>query len=77
MDKLLEKITEAVIDTDEGDAAELAQEALDAGINVFTIVDALTAGMDELGRQFENLECFFDAKAEETEFENWFVCRNA
>ena len=58
MDKLLEKITEAVIDTDEGDAAELAQEALDAGINVFTIVDALTAGMDELGRQFENLECF-------------------
>lgn len=58
MDKLLEKITAAVIDTDEGDAAELAQEALDAGINVFTIVDALTAGIDELGRQFENLECF-------------------
>ena len=58
MDKLLEKITASVIDTDEGDAAELAQEALDAGINVFTIVDALTAGIDELGRQFENLECF-------------------
>lgn len=58
MDELLKKITAAVIDTDEGDAAELAQEALDAGINVFTIVDALTAGIDELGRQFENLECF-------------------
>lgn len=58
MDKLLEKITASVIDTDEGDAAELAQEALDAGINVFTIVDALTEGIDELGRQFENLECF-------------------
>ena len=31
MDKLLEKITASVIDTDEGDAAELAQEAVDAG----------------------------------------------
>lgn len=58
MNELLEKITASIIDTDEGDAAELAQEALDQGINVFTIVDALTAGIDELGRQFENLECF-------------------
>ncbi len=56
--EILQKITESVIDTDEGDAAELAQEALDLGVNVFTIVDALTAGINELGRQFENLECF-------------------
>lgn len=58
MNELLEKITASIIDTDEGDSAELAQEALDQGIDVFTIVDALTAGIDELGRQFENLECF-------------------
>lgn len=58
MNELLEKITASVIDTDEGDSAELAQQALDEGINVFTIVDALTAGIEELGRQFENLECF-------------------
>ena len=36
--EILQKITESVIDTDEGDAAELAQEALDLGVNVFTIV---------------------------------------
>ncbi len=58
MSELLEEITNSVIDTDEGDAAELAQQALDEGIDVFEIVDALTAGIDELGRQFENLECF-------------------
>ena len=58
MNDILEQITASVIDTDEGDAAELAQQALDQGINVFKIVDALTAGIDELGRQFENLECF-------------------
>ena len=58
MNELLEKITASVIDTDEGDSAELAQEALDQGIDVFAIVDALTAGINELGRQFENLECF-------------------
>lgn len=58
MNELLEKITASIIDTDEGDSAELAQEALDQGIDVFTIVDALTAGINELGRQFENLECF-------------------
>ena len=44
MNELLEKITASVIDTDEGDSAELAQEALDQGIDVFAIVDALTAG---------------------------------
>ena len=58
MNELLEKITASVIDTDEGDSAELAQEALYQGIDVFAIVDALTAGINELGRQFENLECF-------------------
>lgn len=58
MNELLEKITASVIDTDEGDSAELALEALDQGIDVFAIVDALTAGINELGRQFENLECF-------------------
>ena len=57
-ERIVGKITASVIDTDEGDSAELAQEALDQGIDVFAIVDALTAGINELGRQFENLECF-------------------
>ncbi|MEA4970665.1 MAG: cobalamin-dependent protein [Candidatus Pelethousia sp.] len=58
MNELLKKLTDSVIDTDEGNAAELAQEALAQGVDVFAIVDALTAGINELGRQFENLECF-------------------
>ncbi len=57
-EELLKKITESVIDTDEGDAAALAGEALAQGVNALVIVDALTEGINELGRQFENLECF-------------------
>lgn len=56
--ELLKKITESVIDTDEGDSAALAREALSQGIDPLDIVDALTEGINELGRRFDELECF-------------------
>lgn len=58
MNELLERISNSIIDTEADDAAELAQQAIDEGIDVFVIIDALKAGIDELSRQFDELECF-------------------
>lgn len=57
-EELMKNITESVIETDEWDSASLAKEALALGINPLDIVDALTEGINELGRRFDELECF-------------------
>jgi trimethylamine corrinoid protein len=39
-------------------AAELSRRALGAGVSPLDIVDALSAGITELGKRFEDMSCF-------------------
>ena len=55
---ILERITGAVIELESDDIKDLVQEALDAGTSPSEILKAATAGMDEVGRLYENKEYY-------------------
>lgn len=58
MSEILEKLTEAIKAGKRKDARAATQEALDAQTDPQTILDALTAGMDDVGRRFKANEIF-------------------
>ena len=53
-----EKITELVIELEVDDIAKAISEALDEEKDPFEILDALTKGMDEVGRRYEEKEYY-------------------
>jgi len=56
---ILSKLTQAVIDGEPEDAAELAQQALDEGLDPLTCInDGLTPGIDRVGELFAEGEYF-------------------
>jgi corrinoid protein of di/trimethylamine methyltransferase len=56
---ILSKLTQAVIDGEPEDAAELAQQALDQGLDPLTCInDGLTPGIDRVGELFAEGEYF-------------------
>ncbi|MFO8166093.1 MAG: corrinoid protein [Desulfatiglandales bacterium] len=58
-EELLEKMHTAVVEYEEDEARELAQEFLDAGYDPLEgIMDGLAKGMEEVGKLFENNEYF-------------------
>jgi corrinoid protein of di/trimethylamine methyltransferase len=58
-DDLLSRITESVVQGEEGNAVELARRALEAGFEPMAIVEnGLTPGMNIIGAQFSSGECF-------------------
>jgi corrinoid protein of di/trimethylamine methyltransferase len=58
-EELLEKMQEAVVEYEEDDSKELAQQYLDAGHDPMEgIMDGLAKGMEEVGQLFENHEYF-------------------
>ena len=58
-EELLEQMQEAVVEYEEDDSKELAQQFLDAGYEPMEgIMDGLAKGMEEVGRLFENHEYF-------------------
>jgi 5-methyltetrahydrofolate--homocysteine methyltransferase len=54
----LEEISNMIIDLDMESIARGVQEQLDAGTNPHDILNALTKGMDEVGRRYETNEYF-------------------
>ena len=54
----LNALTQAVIAGKRQDAARLTQEAVDEGLDLRTILEALIAGMDEVGGRFQRNEAF-------------------
>lgn len=58
-EELLEKMHTAVVEYEEDEARDLAQEYLDAGYDPLEgIMDGLAKGMEEVGKLFENNEYF-------------------
>jgi corrinoid protein of di/trimethylamine methyltransferase len=56
---ILNKLTQAVIDGEPEDAAELAQQALDEGLDPLTCInEGLTPGIDRVGELFADGEYF-------------------
>ncbi len=53
-----EKLTELVIELEVDDIADAVKEALDEGKDAFEILNALTKGMDEVGRRYEEKEYY-------------------
>lgn len=53
-----EKLTELVIELEVDDIQEAVKEALDEGKEAFDILNALTKGMDEVGRRYEEKEYY-------------------
>jgi 5-methyltetrahydrofolate--homocysteine methyltransferase len=58
MSDFLSTLTQAIKDGKRKDAKQATQEALDAGTDPQTILEALTAGMDDVGRRFKANEIF-------------------
>lgn len=58
MSEQLGKITTAIIELEVDDAKSLVREALDAGIPANDILKAATAGMDEVGKKYEQKEYY-------------------
>ncbi len=56
--EILEKLVLAVQDGQADDAVALAQEAMAAKMEPLAVVDALTAGIREVGDRFERMEVF-------------------
>ncbi|MHA1271970.1 MAG: cobalamin B12-binding domain-containing protein [Promethearchaeota archaeon] len=54
----LEKLTELVIELEVDDIADAVKEALDEGKDPFEILNALTKGMDEVGKLYEQKEYY-------------------
>ncbi|KKN57258.1 hypothetical protein LCGC14_0563860 [marine sediment metagenome] len=53
-----EKLTELVIELEVDDIADAVKESLDEGKEAFDILNALTTGMDEVGRRYEAKEYY-------------------
>ncbi len=53
-----EKLTELVIELEVDDVADAVKEALDDGKKAFDVLNALTKGMDEVGRRYEEKEYY-------------------
>jgi len=53
-----EKLTELIIELEVDDIAEAVKEALDEGKKPFDVLNALTKGMDEVGRRYEAKEYY-------------------
>ena len=53
-----EKLTELVIELEFDDIADAVKEALDEDKNPFDVLNALTEGMDEVGRRYEEKEYY-------------------
>ncbi|MHA1847520.1 MAG: cobalamin B12-binding domain-containing protein [Promethearchaeota archaeon] len=54
----LSKIKQAIIDLEIDEIRDLVSEALDAGVNPKSILDAATEGMNEVGRLYEEKEYY-------------------
>jgi methylmalonyl-CoA mutase cobalamin-binding domain/chain len=54
----LEKLTELIIELEVDDIKAAVQEALDEDTDPFEILSALTEGMDEVGRRYEEKEYY-------------------
>jgi corrinoid protein of di/trimethylamine methyltransferase len=56
---ILRRLKQAVMDGDEGVAAQAANDAVEAGVDPQkAIMEGLTAGMAEMGRLYEEGECY-------------------
>jgi len=53
-----EKLTELIIELEVDDIADAVKEALDEGKKPFDVLNALTKGMDEVGRRYEAKEYY-------------------
>jgi len=53
-----EKLTELIIELEVDDIADAVKEALDENKDPFDILNALTEGMDEVGRRYEEKEYY-------------------
>jgi len=53
-----EKLTELVIELEIDDIADAVKEALDEGKEPFDVMNALTKGMDEVGKRYEEKEYY-------------------
>ncbi|MHA1850686.1 MAG: B12-binding domain-containing protein, partial [Candidatus Thorarchaeota archaeon] len=54
----LEEISNLIIELEVDDIAGAVQKHLDAGADPYSILGALTKGMDEVGRRYESNEYF-------------------
>jgi len=54
----LNALSEAVIKGSRADASRLTQSALDAGVELNAVLDALVSGMDTIGQRFQRNEVF-------------------
>jgi len=58
-EEILAKLKEAVVEYEEDDCSDAAQEALDAGVDpMVAVLDGLAAGMEEVGVLFDTNEYF-------------------
>jgi corrinoid protein of di/trimethylamine methyltransferase len=55
---VLDKLVQAVMDGLENEAVVAAQGVIEEGIAIPQVIEALTAGMREIGEQFANMEIF-------------------
>ena len=53
-----EKLTELIIDLEVDDIADAVKEALDEGKEPYDVLNALTKGMDEVGRRYETKDYY-------------------
>ncbi|MGV9171527.1 MAG: cobalamin B12-binding domain-containing protein [Promethearchaeia archaeon] len=53
-----EKLTELIIELEVDDIADAVKEALNEGKDPFEVLNALTVGMDEVGRRYEEKEYY-------------------
>ena len=53
-----EKLTELIIELEVDDIADAVRESLDEGKDPFEVLDALTKGIDEVGRRYEAKEYY-------------------
>ena len=53
-----EKLTEFIIELEVDDIADAVKEALDEGKEPFDVMNALTKGMDEVGKRYEEKEYY-------------------
>lgn len=59
MEEMFEKLAQAVVDMEEDDVVELAEQCIEQGIDAFEAIDkGLTPGMEEAGKLFEEEEYF-------------------
>jgi trimethylamine corrinoid protein len=54
----LDELVQAVIDGDEEEATVAAANVVQAGVPIDTVIEALTAGMREIGDQFARMDIF-------------------